>query len=83
MGELSPAPAEFGITSVWSRSVWLNDFGTDVERSGRILHPPPLLCPGTPVHFTRYTLMNRSEVDVTLPQFQLPEFERFTILRKR
>jgi len=27
--------------------------------------------------------MNRSEVDVTLPQFQLPEFERFTILRKR
>jgi hypothetical protein len=75
IGELSPAPAEFGITSVWSRSVWLNDFGTDGERGGRILHPPPLLCPRTPIHFTHYTLMNRSEVDVTLPQFQLPDLE--------
>jgi len=78
IGELSTEPADFGITSVWSGSVWLND-STDVERGGTILHPRPLLCPGTPVHFTHYTLINRSEVDVTLPQFQLPDFGTFTI----
>ncbi len=50
-----------------------------VEQGGRILHPRPLLCSGTPVHFTHYTLMNRSEVDVTLPQFQLPDFGRLLI----
>lgn len=82
IGELSAVPAEFGITSVWSHSVWLRDF-TDVERGGRILHPRPLLCPGTPIHFTHYTLMNRSEVDVTLPQFQFPDFERYSFVLGR
>jgi hypothetical protein len=80
--ELSTEPGDFGITSVWSRSVWLND-STDVERAGRILPPRPLLCPGAPVPLIRYTLMYRSEVDVTVTQLQLPDFERFTILLRK
>jgi hypothetical protein len=76
VGDLSPDPGEFGISSVRTTQAWLGNRGSDEEREGKILHPRRLLCPGTPVHFTRYTLVGRREYDVTLENFKLPEWQR-------
>jgi hypothetical protein len=76
IGDLSRDPGEFGISSVRTTQAWLGNRGSDVEREGKILHTRRFLCPGTPVHFTRYTVVGRWEYDVTIDNFKLPEWQR-------
>jgi hypothetical protein len=74
LGNLSAAPADFGITSVWSSPVWMNN-GMDEERDGKIVHIQGVLCTGTPIHFTHYVAVGHTQVDATLADYHLPPFQ--------
>jgi hypothetical protein len=67
-GSLDAWPAQFGISSVkFPFGAW----PMKVDREGPVianLH----LCRGTPITFTRYDLIRRSQVAVTIEAFQLP-----------
>jgi hypothetical protein len=67
-------PAEFGITPVWTIPVNLsNSWKSDPGR-------PPAeqrhLCPGTPVTFTEYNVVEREQYSLTLSDFHLPNYEQ-------
>jgi hypothetical protein len=67
-GSLDTWPAQFGLSSVkFPYGAWLMnvDSGGQVNSS---LH----LCRGTPITFTRYDLIRRAQVTVTIQSFQLP-----------
>lgn len=67
-GSLSSWPAQFGLSSVESPyMVWptAEDY---LGRDNSNLH----LCPGTPILFTRYDIIRRAQVTVTIQGFQLP-----------
>jgi len=72
VGDASNDPVQFGLTSVWETSVWLQNFMLDTEEGGKIVRHSPLLCPGTPIHFTRYTVAGRMQYDVRLDNFKAP-----------
>jgi hypothetical protein len=68
VGTLGNLPADFGITSVWTSSLYFPGQGFFIpERSNRTY-----LCPGTPISFTEYTLIDRSQLDLSFPPMQLP-----------
>jgi hypothetical protein len=77
IGDISTDPADFGISSVRTSQAFLGNSSVDVEREGKILHTERFLCPGTPIHFTRYTLAGRREIDVTLENFKMPDWQRY------
>jgi hypothetical protein len=77
IGDLSTDPADFGINSVRTSQAFLGNSSVDVERDGKILHTGRFLCPGTPIHFTRYTLAGRREYDVTLENIKMPDWQRY------
>jgi hypothetical protein len=64
-GSLEPAPAEFGITSVWTSTVNL------FSESGTARY----VCPGATLTFTPYELLRRTQFDTTIPDLTLPEFK--------
>jgi hypothetical protein len=67
-GSLSSWPAQFGLSSVqFPYGVWPTpeDY---VDRGNSNLH----LCPGTPITFTRYDVLRRAQVAVTIEGLQLP-----------
>jgi hypothetical protein len=70
-GDLDSAPAQFGITSVWTVLVSLSN---SFQYTGERYRPdkPRYLCPGTPVTFTRYGLVKRLQTEVVIPNFQMP-----------
>ena len=68
VGTLGNLPADFGITSVWTSSLYFPGQGFFIaNRTDRTY-----LCPGTPVNFTEYTLIDRSQLDLLFPAMQLP-----------
>jgi hypothetical protein len=68
VGALGNLPAEFGITSVWTSSLYFPGQGFFIaNRADRTY-----LCPGTPISFTEYTLIDRSQLDLSFPAMQLP-----------
>jgi hypothetical protein len=73
IGEPSNDPIQFGLTSVWESSVWLQDSPVDFENEGKVVRHSPLLCPGTLVHFTHYTVAGRMQYEVRLENFKLPQ----------
>lgn len=68
VGALGNLPAEFGITSVWTSSLYFPGQGLFIaSRADRTY-----LCPGTPINFTEYTLIDRFQLDLSFPAMQLP-----------
>jgi hypothetical protein len=59
-GSLNNDPAEFGLTSVWNHSIYLANLSADSKVSR---------CPDRPLHFTHYTLVRRTQTELTLPNF--------------
>jgi hypothetical protein len=72
IGDASDDPAQFGLTSVWESSVWLQN-NVNFENEGKIVRHLPLLCPGALVHFTHYTMAGRMQYEVRLEHFKLPQ----------
>jgi hypothetical protein len=67
-GSLDDAPADFGITSVWSSSLFFPGQGFAVSKPS----DRTFLCPGTPISFTEYTLVDKSRIDLLIPAVRLP-----------
>ena len=68
IGSLDSAPADFGITSVWTSSLYFQS---------KIFNPETpatrtFLCSGNPISFTEYTLVDKSQVDLLIPEVKLP-----------
>jgi hypothetical protein len=68
-GTLSSEPAEFGIASVKNLPF---DLSNKAETDQRILSQQRYLCPGSPVSFTQYHLVRRTQIDLTIPDFHFP-----------
>jgi hypothetical protein len=68
LGILGNFPAKFGITSVWTSTLYFPVQGDFIHRPGHTN-----LCPGTPINFTEYTLTDRSQLDLFLPEMRLPD----------
>ena len=62
-GSLNNDPAEFGLTSVWNHTIYLANLSADTKVSR---------CPDRPLHFTHYTLVRRTQSEVTIPNFRFP-----------
>jgi hypothetical protein len=62
-GSLDNDPAEFGLTSVWNHTIYLANLTADTKVSR---------CPDRPLQFTRYTLVRRTQTELTIPNFQFP-----------
>jgi len=71
VGAFDTAPAQFGITSVWSVMISLSNGWRYSNVRGKP-QEPRYLCPGTPVVFTQYRLVRRLQTDVIIPNFQMP-----------
>ena len=69
-GDVAPPPAEFGIDSVTQIPLALSNNVRNAEKGP---DQPRSLCPGSPISFTRYALVGRSEYDVTLANYVMPE----------
>jgi hypothetical protein len=70
-GSLETDPAEFGITSVWETPLSLsNNWGTYHEGETPYLRH---ICPGSPVTFSTYDRVERTQVELTIQNFRLPD----------
>jgi hypothetical protein len=70
-GSFDDDSAEFGITSVWETPLnFSNNWPTYKEGK---LSRPRQLCPGTPVVFTSYELAGRTRLEMSIPNFRLPD----------
>lgn len=68
VGALGNQPADFGITSVWTSSLYFPGQGFFIaNRPDRTY-----LCPGTPISFTEYTLIDRFQLGLSFSAMQLP-----------
>jgi len=65
IGTLDTQPAEFGMTSVWGSSVYLQPLSSARE-SG-----PQHLCPGSPLSFTAYTVVSRAQQTIVSQPMKL------------
>jgi hypothetical protein len=70
-GSLENTPADFAIAPIWNPSIMLSN-GTKVEGDKS---EPRHLCPGTPVTFTQYNFVGRTQSDFTIPDFRLPSYQ--------
>lgn len=68
-GSTSSVPADFGLSSVVGVGFGLSN-GTKTDAHGN-QGGPRRLCPGSPISFTRYALVGRSEYDVTFTNFRM------------
>ena len=71
IGSLENSPAEFGIAPIQSPAIVLSN-GAKMEGSKS---EPRHLCPGTPVTFTQYNLVGRTQYDFTIPDFRFPTYQ--------
>jgi len=71
IGSFDTDPAEFGITSVWEAPLNLSNGGPFFREGKQVWFRQ--LCPGTPVTFTSYELAGRSRLEMSIPNFRLPE----------
>ncbi|HEX3891843.1 MAG TPA: hypothetical protein VHW46_04655 [Terracidiphilus sp.] len=62
-GSLDNDPAEFGLTSVWNHSIYFANLSADTKVSR---------CPDRPLRFTQYTLVRRTQTELTVPNFRFP-----------
>jgi hypothetical protein len=69
-GSLNNDPADFGLTSVWNHTIYLANQTADTKVSR---------CPDRPIHFTHYSLVRRTQTELTIPNFQFPAPESNTI----
>jgi hypothetical protein len=69
-GGLDPDPADFGITSVWNVSLGLSN---NMQQTDRLPWRPRYLWPGSPITFTQYNLVRRTQADLIIPGFHLPD----------
>ena len=67
-GSLDSAPADFGITSVWISSLYFRDKAVRLEAPSSRTY----LCPGNPISFTEYTLVDKFQIDLLIPEVKLP-----------
>jgi hypothetical protein len=74
IGSLESSPADFAIAPVWSPSIALSN-GTKMEGAKPVSR---YLCPGTPVTFTEYNLVGRTQYDFTIPDFRFPSYQPTT-----
>ena len=68
-GTLDTAPAQFGITSVWSVPLNLSNAWFQSNTATK----PRVLCPGTPITFREFKETRRMMVQVNIDNFRLPE----------
>jgi hypothetical protein len=71
IGSLETSPADFAIAPIWSPPIGLSN-GIKVEGAKS---EPRHLCPGTPVTFTQYNLVGRTQYDFTIPDFRFPSYQ--------
>jgi hypothetical protein len=71
IGSLESSPADFAIAPVWSPSINLSN-ATKMEGNNP---ESRYLCPGTPVTFTEYNLVGRTQYDFTIPDFRFPSYQ--------
>jgi hypothetical protein len=62
-GSLDNDPADFGLTSVSNHSIYLVNQTADTKVSR---------CPDRPLYFTHYTLVHRTQTELTIPNFRFP-----------
>jgi hypothetical protein len=66
VGELERKPAEFGISSVVQAPVGLsNTFWGSQDKK------PDYLCPGTPINFTQYNAVSRTQASIDIQNYHL------------
>jgi hypothetical protein len=70
IGSLDSSPADFAIAPVWSPSIALSN-GAKMEGKPESRY----LCPGTPVTFTQYNPVGRTQYDFTIPDFRFPSYQ--------
>jgi hypothetical protein len=73
-GDLDPSIADFGITSVWNIQLNLSNGMRQIALNRP--WEPRYLWPGTPITFTQYNLVRRTQMDITIPEFHLPDDHR-------
>ena len=66
-GSLNNDPAEFGLTSTWNHPIYLQSQTRDSDRNVKVTP-----CPNRPITFTHYSLVRRTQTELTLPSFQFP-----------
>jgi hypothetical protein len=62
-GSLNNDPAEFGLTSVWNQTIYLANQSADTKVSR---------CSDRPIYFSHYTLVRRTQTELTIPNFRFP-----------
>jgi hypothetical protein len=70
VGSLEHDPADFGLTSVWN---------TGVSLAEGSYYQTKYLCPGTLISFTRFGLVRRLRTVLTIPNFSLPEENKYSV----
>jgi len=75
MGDPSNDPVQFGLVPIWKSAVWLESSMVDLADQAKIVRHSPLLCAGTPIHFTQYTVTGRLRYNVRLENFRLPPMQ--------
>ena len=73
-GNLDRDPAEFGITSVWNIDLSLSNNMKQGSRDNP--WQPRYLWPGTPLTFTQYNLVSRTQLDLAISGFHLPDYNQ-------
>jgi hypothetical protein len=68
IGTLDTDPADFGLTSVWTTSIYFQALSSPGQQEGR-----QYLCPGTTLEFTPYTRVEQRQQEVDDPAVRLPD----------
>jgi hypothetical protein len=69
-GSLETEPADFGITSVWETPLNFSNAWGDYHQGS--VPRPRHFCASSPLTFTQYDLVGRTQTDLTLEGFHLP-----------
>ncbi len=70
-GSLENSPADFAIAPIWTPSIVLSNATKGEGNKSEPRH----LCPGTPVTFTQYNFVGRTQYDFTIPDFRFPSYQ--------
>jgi hypothetical protein len=80
-GSLDTAPADFGLTGVWDIGLNLTNDTTSTYKDGKYHLHMRELCPGTPLTFTTYAFATRTRLELSVPDFRLPEIVFHEVLQ--
>jgi hypothetical protein len=72
-GETESEPATVDINAVEEVNLSLSNSGFSSSNTGPTVHRH--LCPGVPITFTAYTVVARTEYDVTFTNYRMPEMQ--------